>query len=261
MNWYEALILGIIQGLTEFLPVSSSGHLEIGKALFGISGSENLNFSIVVHGATVLSTILVLRHEILKLLTGLFKFRMNEETKYVLKIAISMIPVLLVGILFKDIIKTLFDGSAMWFIGAMLLVTALLLWLTTIIKPKEKPLTYWRVLLIGVAQAIAVVPGISRSGATIATGLMLGTRKEEVAKFSFLMVLIPILGENFLDLMSGSFSNNASLPVSSLLIGFIAAFVTGWFACSFMLRIVKRGKLIWFAIYCTLVGILTILFL
>lgn len=172
-----------------------------------------------------------------------------------------MIPVLLVGILFKDIIKTLFDGSAMWFIGAMLLVTALLLWLTTIIKPKEKPLTYWRALLIGVAQAIAVVPGISRSGATIATGLMLGTRKEEVAKFSFLMVLIPILGENFLDLMSGSFSNNASLPVSSLLIGFIAAFVTGWFACSFMLRIVKRGKLIWFAIYCTLVGILTILFL
>ncbi|HOE04274.1 MAG TPA: undecaprenyl-diphosphate phosphatase [Bacteroidales bacterium] len=261
MNWYEALILGIIQGLTEFLPVSSSGHLEIGKALFGISGSENLNFSIVVHGATVLSTILVLRHEILKLLTGLFKFRMNEETIYVLKIAISMIPVLLVGILFKDIIKTLFDGSAMWFIGAMLLVTALLLWLTTIIKPKEKPLTYWRALLIGVAQAIAVVPGISRSGATIATGLMLGTRKEEVAKFSFLMVLIPILGENFLDLMSGSFSNNASLPVSSLLIGFIAAFVTGWFACSFMLRIVKRGKLIWFAIYCTLVGILTILFL
>lgn len=261
MNWYEALILGIIQGLTEFLPVSSSGHLEIGKALFGISGSENLNFSIVVHGATVLSTILVLRHEILKLLTGLFKFRMNEETIYVLKIAISMIPVLLVGILFKDIIKTLFDGSAMWFIGAMLLVTALLLWLTTIIKPKEKPLTYWRALLIGVAQAIAVVPGISRSGATIATGLMLGTRKEEVAKFSFLMVLIPILGENFLDLMSGSFSNNASLSVSSLLIGFIAAFVTGWFACSFMLRIVKRGKLIWFAIYCTLVGILTILFL
>ncbi|MBP7462835.1 MAG: undecaprenyl-diphosphate phosphatase [Bacteroidales bacterium] len=261
MNWYEALILGIIQGLTEFLPVSSSGHLEIGKALFGISGSENLNFSIVVHGATVLSTILVLRHEILKLLTGLFKFRMNEETIYVLKIAISMIPVLLVGILFKDIIKTLFDGSAIWFIGAMLLVTALLLWLTTIIKPKEKPLTYWRALLIGVAQAIAVVPGISRSGATIATGLMLGTRKEEVAKFSFLMVLIPILGENFLDLMSGSFSNNASLPVSSLLIGFIAAFVTGWFACSFMLRIVKRGKLIWFAIYCTLVGILTILFL
>lgn len=261
MNWYEALILGIIQGLTEFLPVSSSGHLEIGKALFGISGSENLTFSIVVHGATVLSTILVLRHEIIKLITGLFKFRMNEETEYILKIGVSMIPVLIVGLLFKDFIKTLFDGSAIWFVGAMLLVTALLLWFTSIFKAKEKPMSYWHALIIGIAQAIAVVPGISRSGATIATGLMLGNRKDEVAKFSFLMVLIPILGENLLDLMSGNFTNNSSLHASHLLIGFIAAFVTGWFACSFMLRIVKRGKLIWFAIYCAIVGLITILFL
>ncbi|NLA24715.1 MAG: undecaprenyl-diphosphate phosphatase, partial [Bacteroidales bacterium] len=234
MEWYEALVLGIVQGLTEFLPVSSSGHIEIGKALFGISGGENLYFSIVVHGATVLSTIVVLRKEILKLFSGLFKFKMNEETNYILKIGVSMIPVAVVGLLFKDVVESLFDGSAMWFIGAMLLITALLLWFTHIFKAKEKSMSYGHAFIIGIAQAIAVIPGISRSGATIATGLLLGNKKEEVAKFSFLMVLIPILGENFLDLVSGSFTNNASLSSSSLLIGFVSAFVVGLLACSFM---------------------------
>jgi len=261
MEWYEALILGIIQGLTEFLPVSSSGHLEIGKALFGIKGEENIYFSIVVHGATVLSTILVLRREIFKLFSGFFKFKMNEETKYLIKIGISMLPVLVIGLLFKDYLKTLFDGSNMVFIGLMLLVTALLLTFTYFFKPKQKPISYFDAFIIGIAQAIAVVPGISRSGATISTGLMLGNKKEDIAKFSFLMVLIPILGENFLEMSSGNLTGAAGISALPLIIGFAAAFVSGWFSCSFMIKIVQRGKLIWFAVYCAIVGILSILFL
>ncbi|HPG73408.1 MAG TPA: undecaprenyl-diphosphate phosphatase [Bacteroidales bacterium] len=261
MEWYEALILGLIQGLTEFLPVSSSGHLEIGKALFGITGEENLYFSIVVHGATVLSTILVLRHEILRLISGLFKFKLNDETQYLLKIAVSMIPVLIVGLFFKDFVKTLFDGSAIWFVGCMLLVTALLLAFAHWFKPGQRDISYGHAFIIGIAQAIAVIPGISRSGATIATGLMLGNKRNEIAKFSFLMVLIPILGENILDLLSRNTVVSGGVATSSLLIGFIAAFITGWFACSIMLKIVKKGKLIWFALYCALVGLITIIFL
>ncbi len=261
MEWFEALILGIVQGLTEFLPVSSSAHLEIGKALFGIEGEENLYFSILVHGATVLSTIVVFYKEILNLLKGLFKFKYNEETEYIFKIVVSMIPVMIVGLLFKDQVKTLFSGGNLFFVGSMLLVTALLLSFTFFFKrDNTKKISYVDSFLIGIAQAFAVFPGISRSGATIATGLMLGTKKTEIAKFSFLMVLIPILGENFLDLTGGEFSSSG-LSISTMLIGFLGAFLSGLFACKIMINIVKKGKLIWFAIYCLIMGLISIFFL
>jgi undecaprenyl-diphosphatase len=261
MEWFEALILGIIQGLTEFLPVSSSGHLEIGKALFGISGEDNLYFTIIVHGATVLSTIVVFWSELIKLGKGAFRFKLNEETHYLLKIGVSMIPVVIVGIFFKEQIKNLFSGTNINFVGFMLLITASILAFTYFFKSKKQKIRYIDALIIGIAQAFAVLPGISRSGATIATGLMLGKDKEQIAKFSFLMVLVPILGENFLNLVSGSFSAASGISISAMIIGFLAAFLSGWVACKLMIRIVKRGKLIWFAVYCAIVGILTIAFL
>ncbi len=261
MEWFEALILGIIQGLTEFLPVSSSAHLEIGKELFGIEGKENLYFSILVHGATVLSTIIVFYKEILLLIKNTFKFKYNEETKYVIKIIVSMLPVMFVGLFFKDEIKTLFSGGNLYLIGIMLIVTAILLSFTYFFKKSNyKSISYFDAFIIGISQAFAVFPGISRSGATIATGIMLGNNKYEVAKFSFLMVLIPILGENFLDLVSGEFVSSG-IPVSSMIIGFLSAFVSGLLACKLMLRIVKKGKLIWFALYCVIVGLISIFFL
>lgn len=261
MEWFEALVLGIVQGLTEFLPVSSSGHLEIGKALFGIKGEDNLYFSIVVHGATVLSTIVVFWKDLVKLGKGALKFEMNEETHYLLKIGLSMIPVVIVGLFFKDQIKSLFDGSNITFVGIMLLITASFLAFTYFVKSKTRPIRYIDAFLIGMAQAFAVLPGISRSGATIATGLMLGGKREDIARFSFLIVLIPILGENFLDLVSGSFNTSNGPGLLALGIGFVAAFFSGLLACKLMLRIVKNGNLIWFAIYCALAGILTIAFL
>lgn len=261
MEWFEALILGLIQGLTEFLPVSSSAHLEIGKALFHIKGEENLYFSVMVHGATVLSTIVVFRKDILKLLQGVFKFKYNEETQYILKIAVSMIPVLIVGLLFKDVIKSLFAGDNLVFVGTMLLVTAALLAFTYLFKPKkQREINYLDALIIGIAQAVAVVPGISRSGATIATGLMNGNKKSEIAKFSFLMVLIPILGENFLEIVGGE-QVASNISATSLVIGFAAAFISGLLACKVMINIVKKGKLIWFAVYCVIAGVISILFL
>ncbi|HPX76587.1 MAG TPA: undecaprenyl-diphosphate phosphatase [Bacteroidales bacterium] len=260
MEWFEALILGLIQGLTEFLPVSSSAHLEIGKALFGIKGEENFYFSIMVHGATVLSTLVVFWKDILKLFKGLFKFQYNEETSYIFKICVSMIPVLIVGLLFKDHIEKLFAGNSFVFIGSMLVVTAALLFFTYFFKnKKQRDINYLDAFIIGISQAIAVVPGISRSGATIATGLINGNKKEEIAKFSFLMVLIPILGENFLDIVGGT-AVSSGIPTSSLIIGFLAAFVSGLIACKTMINIVKKGKLYWFAIYCLIVGVITIFF-
>jgi undecaprenyl-diphosphatase len=261
MEWFEALILGLVQGLTEFLPVSSSAHLEIGKNLFGINGENNLYFSILVHGATVLSTIVVFRKEIFKLIQGSLKFKYNEETDYIAKIIVSMIPVMIVGLLFKDQIKSLFGGDNMLFVGSMLLVTALLLSFTFFFRRNNtKKIGFIDAFIIGMAQAFAVFPGISRSGATIATGLLLGNQKAEVAKFSFLMVLIPILGENFLDLLGGEFSNTG-LPISTMIIGFLSAFISGWFACKIMINIVKKGKLIWFAVYCLVVGLISIFLL
>jgi undecaprenyl-diphosphatase len=255
MNWLEALILGLIQGLTEFLPVSSSGHLEIGKAILGIDVKESLIFTIVVHGATVLSTIVVFRKDLLNLFKGLFQFKWNEETQYVSMILFSMIPVCIVGVFFKEEVEGFFNGDVS-FVGIMLIITAILLGITFFVKSKSRNISFRDAFIIGIAQAFAVLPGISRSGSTIATGLLLGNKREEVAKFSFLMVLIPILGENFLDLFKGDFTSETSIGVLPLLIGFLAAFVSGLLACKWMIGIVKKGKLIYFAIYCLLVGLI-----
>lgn len=259
MEWFEALILGLIQGLTEFLPVSSSGHLQIFSALFGLQGEENLTFTVAVHAATVLSTIVILWKEVAILFKGFFTFKYNDEMAYVLKIFLSMIPVGIVGLFFKDYVEQLF-GSGLLIVGCMLLVTALLLTFAYYAKPREKEkISYKDAFVIGLAQACAVMPGLSRSGSTIATGILLGNKKEVVAKFSFLMVLIPILGETFLDLIKGGFTEAGSgISTGVLLVGFVAAFVSGCFACRFMINIVKKGKLIWFAIYCAIAGILTI---
>ncbi len=258
MNWIDALILGIIQGLTEFLPVSSSGHLEIGKHLLGVEYTENLTFTIVVHGATVLSTIIVFRKIILELIKDLFKFQWNDSTKYIAKLFVSMIPVGIVGVFFKDNVEQLFTGNIL-FVGIMLLITALVLGFTYYSKDKEKNISYKDSFIIGIAQAIAVIPGISRSGATIATGLYLGNKKENVAKFSFLMVLIPIIGANFISIMDNSNMSSASINFTPLIIGFFAAFISGLLACSLMIRIVKNGKLIYFAIYCLIIGAVAVI--
>lgn len=259
MSWFEALVLGIVQGLTEFLPVSSSGHLLIAKELFGIQ-TDNLVFEVLVHAATVLSVIIVFRHQILDLIKGLFKFTYNSQTKYVLFILVSMIPVFVVGVFFKDQVEMLFSGG-MKQISIALYVTAFLLLYATFAKPKEKPLNYSRSLLIGIAQAVAVVPGLSRSGATISTGLLCGMKKEEVTQFSFLMVLVPILGEAFLELIGGDMSTASSgIATLPLIIGFLSAFASGLFACKIMIALVKKSKLSWFALYCILVASLCLIF-
>ncbi len=261
MTWFDALVLGIIQGFTEFLPVSSSGHLQIFNAIFGNDGGENLTFAIAVHAATVCSTVVVLRKEILQLLQGLFRFQWNEETKYITKIAISMIPVGIVGICLKDYVEALF-GAGLGIVGWSLLLTACLLTFAYYAKPRSKEnISFKDAFIIGLSQACAVVPGLSRSGTTIATGILLGNNKGNVAKFSFLMVLVPILGEAFLDLMKGEFSVlECGISALSLSIGFIAAFISGFIACSWMINLVKRGKLIWFAIYCLIVGATILIF-
>lgn len=257
MNWFEAIILGLIQGITEFLPVSSSGHLELGKYLFNINPDTNFYFSVAVHGATVLSTIAVLWKEIADLFKGFFKFRLNEETKYVFKIFISMIPVGIAGLFLTDIVDKYFTGN-MISLGIQFIITAVLLFLTSFIKPKERPIGYLDSFIIGIAQAIAVLPAISRSGATIATGMMIGNKKSDIAKFSFLMVLIPIIGANLVEMRSGGFSVEGT-SVSVILAGFITAFISGYFACKWMINLVKKGKLVWFAVYCVLVGVFSIL--
>lgn len=260
MDYLQALILGIIQGLTEFLPVSSSGHLEIGKAILGIKMEDNLVFTVVVHAGTVLSTIIVFRKYILQLLTGLFKFKYNEETKYVFKIALSMVPVAIVGVFFKDHVENLFAiENMMLLVGCCLLLTGLLLAFTYYSKQKEKDISYRDAFIIGIAQTCAILPGLSRSGSTIATGLLLGNKKENIARFSFLMVLVPILGENILDLAKGDFSSNVSISAGVLVVGFISAFVSGLLACSLMVKIVSKGKLVYFAIYCLIVGLIAII--
>ncbi|MDL2256537.1 undecaprenyl-diphosphate phosphatase [Parabacteroides sp. OttesenSCG-928-G06] len=261
MSWIEALLLGIVQGLTEFLPVSSSGHLTIGSVLFGMSGEENLTFAIVVHTATVLSTLVVLWQEVAVLFRGLFSFKWNDETKMVGKILLSMIPVGIVGVFFKDYVEALF-GSGLLLVGCMLLVTAALLAFSYYAKPRQKSeISFKDAFVIGLAQACAVLPGLSRSGSTIATGLLLGNKKEQVAKFSFLMVIIPILGEALLDLMKGGFSPAASgISYTALIVGFLAAFITGTLACKWMINLVKKGKLIYFAYYCVVVGAIAIVY-
>ncbi len=258
MDFFEAIILGIIQGLTEFLPVSSSGHLEISKYLFGIDADASFSFSVAVHGATVLSTIVVFWDEIMKLIRGTLKFRYNEESRYLIKILISLLPVMLVGFFLKDYVESYFDGNIA-FVGAMLIITALLLISTLVARDSNRTINYLDAFIIGLAQAFAVLPGISRSGATISTGLILGNKKSELAKFSFLMVLIPILGANFIELIGGEFSNENSVGVIALIAGFISAFITGFIACRWMIRIVRKGKLFWFGIYCLIIGLISIL--
>ena len=260
MEWFEALILGLIQGLTEYLPVSSSGHLAIGSALFDIKGEDNLAFTIVVHVATVFSTLVILWKEIDWIFRGLFKFEMNAETRYVINILISMIPIGIVGVFFKVYVEAIF-GSGLLIVGCCLLVTALLLTFSYYAKPRLKEnISMKDAFIIGLAQACAVLPGLSRSGSTIATGLLLGDNKAKLAQFSFLMVIPPILGEALLDgmkMMKGE-AVAGDIPALSLIVGFIAAFVSGCLACKWMINIVKKGKLIYFAIYCAIAGTATL---
>ena len=261
MDWLQALILGLIQGLTEYLPVSSSGHLAIGSYLFGINGEDNLAFTIVVHVATVLSTFVILWSEIDWIFRGLFKFKMNDETKYFLNIVVSMIPIGIVGVFFKDTVEEIF-GSGLLIVGCMLLLTASLLTFSYFAKPRVKENISWKdALIIGLAQACAVMPGLSRSGSTIATGLMLGNKKEKMAQFSFLMVIPPILGEALLDVIKMAKGHNPFGDVSTiaLVVGFVAAFVSGCMACKWMINIVKKGKLFYFGIYCAIAGAVTII--
>jgi undecaprenyl-diphosphatase len=257
MNWFEALILGLVQGLTEFLPVSSSGHLEIGKYFFGIDHEAGLGFTVAVHGATVLSTIVVFRAEILELIRGALKFSMNWETRYILLILWSMIPVGLAGIFLKDQIEGLFDGNIV-LVGAMLLVTAAVLFSTRFFKDRGGEITFLKAFIIGIAQALAVVPGISRSGATISTGMILGISRDKVAGFSFLMVLVPVIGANLLE-FAGSGGGPGSTGITEIMVGFVAAFVAGFLACKVMIALVKSSKMLWFSVYCLIVGMLSII--
>ena len=259
MSGLEALILGLIQGLTEFLPVSSSGHLEIGKYLLG-ELPESLNFTVAVHGATVLSTIVVLRKDIFSLLKGLFAFRMNEETIYVLKILVSAIPVAIVGVLFKDEIEALFSGK-IHFVGGMLIITGVLLFAASLVPAGKRRVSWLDAFVIGIAQTIAVVPGISRSGSTIVTALLLGDDRTEATRFSFLMVLLPVIGANMMEIWSGDFSAGNAVGTVPLIVGFAAAFVSGLFACTWMLSLVKKGKLWYFAVYCLIIGALALFIL
>ena len=265
MDWLQALILGIVQGLTEYLPVSSSGHLAIGQELFGLDdGEDKLAFTVLLHIATVLSTVVILWKDIVWIFKDLFKFKWNEGTKYAVNIIISMIPVGIVGLFFKDKVEEVF-GSGLTVVGICLLITAALLAFSYFAKPRQREkISPLHAFIIGIAQAIAVLPGLSRSGSTIATGLLLGNKKERLAQFSFLMVIPPILGEMLLDIkdvaeqgVSASFGGISPLAV---IIGFIAAFVVGCLACKWMINIVKKGKLIWFAIYCAIVGLAVIIF-
>lgn len=262
MNWFEALVLGIVQGLTEYLPVSSSGHLAIGSYMFGINGGDNLAFTIMVHVATVLSTLVVLWKEIDWIFRGLFKCELNAETKYALNIIVSMIPIGIVGVFFKDQVEEIF-GSGLLIVGCMLVLTAVLLTFSYYAKPRQKEHISLRdAFIIGVSQACAVLPGLSRSGTTIATGLLLGNKKGSMAQFSFLMVIPPILGEALLDTLKAikgeeAFGGIDTLP---LMVGFFAAFISGCIACKWMISIVKKGKLIYFGIYCAIAGAATIVY-
>lgn len=290
MEWFEAILLGLLQGLTEFLPVSSSGHLQIGKELLGIDTSGDLVFEVVVHAATVLSTIVVFRKQIWELLKSLFvkdglfrsiahPSKFNDGTDYVLKILLSMVPVFIVGMFFKDAVEGLF-GSSIYVVAGALLVTAAFLLLSDNAgkifgcccrrrkcaeadavsdKGRRNGISYWQAFVVGLGQAIAVIPGLSRSGTTIATGLLCGVKRDVVAQFSFLMVLIPILGEAFLEIVGGDMASSTvgALP---LVLGFISAFVAGLFACKVMIALVKKTKLGWFALYCAVVAVLIFVF-
>ncbi len=260
METMDAIILGIIQGLTEFLPVSSSGHLELGKAILGDDSipEESLLFTVVLHFATALSTIVIFRKDIIAILKGLFQFQKNEETLFSINIIVSMIPAVLVGLFFEEQLEQLFSGNII-LVGSMLLITAVLLWLADKAKDTAKAVSTSNALVIGIAQAIAMLPGISRSGATISTSVLLGNDKTKAARFSFLMVIPLIFGKIAKDILGGdlSFSAAHSLPLA---LGFAAAFISGLFACTWMISLVKKSKLSYFALYCVVVGIIAICF-
>lgn len=261
MSYIEAIILGIIQGLTEFLPVSSSGHIVLGEAILNTKSNDNLAFTIVVHFATVISTIVVFRKDILLIIRDLFSFKWNPSTRFVLFIVISMIPVMIAGLLFKDEVEAMFEGRIM-LVGFMLVLTGLILLSTLLASKKTKELNAGSAFVIGIAQAIAVIPGISRSGSTISTALLFGIDREQAARFSFLMVIPPIIGImllDALDMVKQQQTGDLSIQPIILLIGFIAAFLTGLIACKWMIRIVKTGKIQYFAYYCFLVGIIAII--
>ena len=271
MEWFEAILLGLIQGLTEFLPVSSSGHLEIGKVLLGVETTDDLLFTTMVHAATVLSTVVVFRGQIWDMLKGFFcglkevkvengSLVCNDQTDYLLKIAVSMIPVFVVGVFFKDAIESLFGSISV--VGVALVATALLLFFSDYAsKPGRKSIfpennyrngiSYWQAFVVGLGQAFAAIPGLSRSGTTISTGLICGVKRDVMAQFSFLMVLVPILGETFLEIVGGEFGAS-SVGALSLMLGFASAFLSGLFACKVMIALVKKARLSWFALYCLL---------
>ena len=284
MEWYESVILGLVQGLTEFLPVSSSGHLEIGKVLLGVETTDDLLFTTMVHAATVLSTIVVFRNQIWDLLTGFFTglkdwrivkneagrkvLSCNDQTDYLLKMVLSMVPVMVVGLFFKDQVESLFGSIHV--VGGALVVTALLLFFSDYAsRPGRKSIfptneyrngiSYWQAFAVGLGQAFAVVPGLSRSGTTISTGLICGVRREVMAQFSFLMVLVPILGETFLEIVGGEFGAS-SVGALALVLGFISAFVSGLFACKVMIALVRKAKLSWFALYCLVAAVCIFIF-
>lgn len=259
MQWLEALILGIIQGLTEFLPVSSSGHLELVKAMFGGNtvGKESMMTTVVLHAATALSTIAVFRKDIGVIFNGLFKFKSNEEFWFAVKIILSMIPAAIVGVVFSDELETFFDGQIL-LVGFMLLITGLLLFLADKAKHTEKKVGMGHAIIIGISQAIAILPGVSRSGATIGTSVLLGIDREKAARFSFLMVVPLILGKMGKDILSDDFAQT-NIQYFELSIGFIAAFITGLVACTWMISLVKKSKLKYFSYYCFLVGTIAII--
>ncbi len=259
MNILDAIILGIIQGLTEFLPVSSSGHIEIGQALLGMDSlKENEQLlSVVLHAATALSTMLVFRKDIADIIKGLFQFKWNEELAFSCKILLSMIPAAIVGLFFDDLLEVLFEGQ-LKLVGAMLLVTGFLLFLADRAKNTNKAVSFPNALIIGLAQAVAILPGISRSGATIATSVLLGIDRSKAARFSFLMVVPLIFGKIAKDVLDGKFVLSEELAIP-LLAGFLAAFFTGLLACIWMIQLVKKSQLSWFAGYCFVVGIIALL--
>ncbi len=265
MTWWQSIILGLVQGLTEFLPVSSSGHLAIGREMLGVEGASDLRFEIVVHVATVLATVLVFRKQIWALLKGFFSFRKCDEMDYVLKLLFATIPIFIVGMFFKDQVEALF--SSLYVVGGALLLTAVLLYFSDTVSNSKtyklnthrNGLSYCQAFIIGLSQAVAVIPGLSRSGTTISTGLIAGVRRDVVAQFSFLMVIIPVLGEAFLSIVGGDFSQGGA-DTLSLGLGFISAFISGLFACKVMIALVKKANLKWFALYCLIVGVVVLLF-
>ena len=260
MDYFDSLVLGVIQGLTEFLPVSSSGHLELAKVILGDTSvpEESLTFTVVLHFATALSTLLIFRKEVAEILKGLFQFKWNDELKFSLKIIISMIPAVLVGLLFEKQLESFFGGKIL-LVGCMLLLTSLLLLLADKAKNTNKEVSFVNAVIIGVSQAIAMLPGISRSGATISTSVLLGIDRTRAARFSFLMVVPLIFGKIGKDVLSGdlNFQSSEMLPISA---GFIAAFLAGVFACKWMIALVKKSKLSYFSLYCAIVGVIAIVY-